>query len=626
MHLRLLRVACLALPLSALAVVHAQSAGEPAAQAPQAGETDSSGRTVFRATARTVVVDVVVTDSNGEPVANLPKDGFQILENGASQKVTFFEEHTGVPADQSEAPQLPPNVYTNVPRTKLTDSVNVLLVDSLNTPMSDQSYVHSQTLKYLKNAQPGTRIAIFALSTRLRFVQGFTADAAMLKAALNNPKLGGGTKSSALLPTTGESAGNAQMVQQIQSYQTTTASSGYGAAVELQDSIDALKQFQADTASFQLSQRIEITLDAMQQLGRYLAGIPGRKNVIWFAGSFPLTILPQNVVNQNGQGARQSPSANSFNGVRDFDEKIRKTTDLLTSAQVAIYPVAAKGVTAIEAYSAESQSTGLGDPGKGKISSSDPQKEAMDVNATRNSMEQIAHDSGGQAFFSTNDLGAAIAGAINNGTRFYTLSYTPTDKTMDGTFRRIEVKLAEGKYRLSYRRGYYTQDPKTAKEEAAKRIDDPLHPFMGRGMPDTTQIPFTIQVVPTETQPIADTDRTGDNKQLTTSVKRYAVTFNVPTDGLLLPPADDGTHHAGLEVALVAYDYNGKALNWMVRSIELNIKPERWAAVQQTGIPFRLQFDVPQGDVYLRTGVYDNASTRAGTIEIPLTTVNVASK
>ena len=64
----------------------------------------------------------------------------------------------------------------------------------------------------------------------------------------------------------------------------------------------------------------------------------------------------------------------------------------------------------------------------------------------------------------------------------------------------------------------------------------------------------------------------------------------------------------------------------MVRSIELNIKPERWAAVQQTGIPFRLQFDVPQGDVYLRTGVYDNASTRAGTIEIPLTTVNVASK
>jgi hypothetical protein len=148
MHLRLLRVACLALPLSALAVVHAQSAGEPAAQPPQAGETDSSGRTVFRATARTVVVDVVVTDSNSEPVANLPK------------------EHTGVPADQSEAPQLPPNVYTNVPRTKLTDSVNVLLVDSLNTPMSDQSYVHSQTLKYLKNAQPGTRIAIFALSTR----------------------------------------------------------------------------------------------------------------------------------------------------------------------------------------------------------------------------------------------------------------------------------------------------------------------------------------------------------------------------------------------------------------------------------------------------------------------------
>jgi hypothetical protein len=350
--------------------------------------------------------------------------------------------------------------------------------------------------------------------------------------------------------------------------------------------------------------------------------------VIWFAGSFPLAFLPQSVTVQNNQGSRQSqsPSANPFNSVRDFDEKIHKTTDLLTAAQVAIYPVAAKGVAAIESYTAESQSTGIGDPGKGLISSGDPQKDALDINATHNSMEQIAHDTGGEAFFGSNDLGAAVAQAINNGTRFYTLSYTPTNNTMDGSYRRIEVKLAEGKYKLSYRRGYYTQDPKTAKEESAKRIDDPLHPFMGRGMPDTTQIPYTMQVVPADTQPIADTDRTGDNKQLTGPVKRYSVTFNVPTDSLVLPPGEDGAHHAGLEVALVAYDYNGKALNWMVRSIELNIKPERWAAVQQTGIPFRLQIDVPQGNVYLRTGVYDNASTRAGTIEIPLNSVNVAAK
>ena len=80
-------------------------------------------------------------------------------------------------------------------------------------------------------------------------------------------------------------------------------------------------------------------------------------------------------------------------------------------------------------------------------------------------------------------------------------------------------------------------------------------------------------------------------------------------------------------MAMVAYDYNGKALNWMVRSIDLNIKPDRWAAVQQAGIPFRLEMDLPaKGNVYLRTGIYDTASTRAGTIEVPMSAVNVAAK
>ncbi len=51
------------------------------------------------------------------------------------------------------------------------------------------------------------------------------------------------------------------------------------------DPINAMRQFLADTAAFQTEQRIGITLQALQQLARYLAGVPGRKNVIWFSGS-----------------------------------------------------------------------------------------------------------------------------------------------------------------------------------------------------------------------------------------------------------------------------------------------------------------------------------------------------
>jgi hypothetical protein len=79
-------------------------------------------------------------------------------------------------------------------------------------------------------------------------------------------------------------------------------------------------------------------------------------------------------------------------------------------------------------------------------------------------------------------------------------------------------------------------------------------------------------------------------------------------------------------VALIAYSQDGKPLNWMVRSIGLAIRPEQMAIAQASGIPFHFDFDVPQGDVYLRTGVYDASTSKAGTLEIPLRSLVVAHK
>jgi hypothetical protein len=67
--------------------------------------------------------------------------------------------HGGAQPTQTERmklPPIPPDVYTNVPAIKATDSVNVLLLDALNTQVSDQSYLRSQLTRYLKTVQPGT--------------------------------------------------------------------------------------------------------------------------------------------------------------------------------------------------------------------------------------------------------------------------------------------------------------------------------------------------------------------------------------------------------------------------------------------------------------------------------------
>jgi hypothetical protein len=88
---------------------------------------------------------------------------------------------------------------------------------------------------------------------------------------------------------------------------------------------------------------MSMTLEAMQQLARYLADIPGRKNVIWLSGSFPAGIVPD------------SNLADPFSGAANFQEEIRKTTNLLTTAQISLYPIAAEGLTSDTAFQANNR-------------------------------------------------------------------------------------------------------------------------------------------------------------------------------------------------------------------------------------------------------------------------------
>ena len=75
-------------------------------------------------------------------------------------------------------------MYTNTPPAPESDAVNVLLLDSLNTPKQDQSRVHLEIIDFFKKMQPGTRVAIFMLGSQLRFLQGFTTDTSVLLAKL----------------------------------------------------------------------------------------------------------------------------------------------------------------------------------------------------------------------------------------------------------------------------------------------------------------------------------------------------------------------------------------------------------------------------------------------------------
>ena len=109
-----------------------------------------SPATTLKLNAKTVLVDVVVTDKGGHAVPGLTKDDFQVIEDGKPQTISFFEPNFGsTPSGANAAPPaLPPNTFTNVPTVIPNDSVNVLLMDALNTAEGDQSYVHKEMVHY----------------------------------------------------------------------------------------------------------------------------------------------------------------------------------------------------------------------------------------------------------------------------------------------------------------------------------------------------------------------------------------------------------------------------------------------------------------------------------------------
>ena len=549
----------------------------------------------LKTSARLAVVDVVVTDAGGNPVPGLSKKDFKVLEDGQLQTISVFEEHTGKAPTAIKSPTLPPNTFDNAPRADAPDSLNVVLLDGLNTPLGDQSLVHQQILKYLTAMHPSAPMAIFILSTRLRLVHGFTSNLPELLAILNDKKAGSGPQASPLLQSGGEIHAEEQAIAQMQSL---------AADPDTQAAMDALRQFQAEENSSKTLNRVKITLLEMRQLAQYLAGFPGRKNVIWFSGAFPVTFF-QNVSSMGENGEY---------------EELRKTGDAFTAARVAVYPVEARGLAPDSLYDAGAlpqKMTGAYSATQAQVTQL--QNGSIQRNANQATMEELAHDTGGKAFYNANGLDEALAQAVQDGTRYYTLDYIPSNKEMNGKYRHIHVKLTHGHYKLVYRLGYNADDERAAGAVAGKpATGDPLVPLMAWGLPDFAQILYRMGVKPSTPQPELTAPRAGDNLKVQGAFTRMDVDLAVPEKALQLEAAPDGHRNGKLEVTLIAYDRYGNPMNWIVRKMELSFSPEQYKVYWEIGLQFHFEFDAPRGASYLRSGVCDLASGKAGTIEVLL--------
>lgn len=568
----------------------------------------------LRVTADLVLVDVVVND-DGKPIHGLKKEQFHVFENGKEQTIASFEEHQTVTPAARNRIVLPAATFSNVPEYPETGVFNVLLLDGLNTIAANNMEVRRQMLDFLGAIKPGTRLAIFALGGSLRQLTGFTTDRTELMAALKQSQA---VQSGPRFIDAESDKIQQQQMRQIDSPSIDDSNSTFRDMHASTEVMAYMRQFLADVKSDQMDRRVAMTLEALDELARYLSAIPGRKNLIWFSGSFPVALDPDLTL------------VNPFLSSRNYAGQVRQTAELLSAARVAVYPVDAHGLISLPLADAadpdnpvdyrvsvpggrpEATVSGFGEEDKRFI------QERM---AKRGTMLQVAAATGGRTFVNTNGFDAAIANAIDDGSNYYTIAYVPSHRNFDGRFRKLQVKLEKAHGQLSYRSGYYADAPDKPSPhrpgETSLLMASALH-----GAPTSSQIQFQARVLASEDpllkgEKLPETPAGEEAGRIKGPVQTYVIDLNVDPHGMAFEETPDGTRHARIELVLVAYEKDGRRANYVDKLYYLDMKPESFEKARKDGITARLALDVPAMPGSLRIVVYDPGAGRAGSLEIP---------
>lgn len=231
----------------------------------------------LHAEARVVQIDVVVTDSQGNPVDNLSKDDFTVTDDGRPRVIDIFSINRGQPDTQVALPSkpLPPNVFTNrnPGPPDLPGHSTVIVLDQLNvahdtsrTPFQTAADAQLQVISLMSKVKPDERIALYvtAKDLGLGLLQDYTTDRELLLTRLKN-----------YIPRGMRSAAE-------------THPDKPGAAGSPRRDPNAVPSREAEMLAEDASDGTRL---ALQALAEHLALVPGRKNVFLVRGQGPPLLM-----------------------------------------------------------------------------------------------------------------------------------------------------------------------------------------------------------------------------------------------------------------------------------------------------------------------------------------------
>ncbi len=569
----------------------AQAPPAPVGSAP--GQSPApAGTPTFRVAAREVLLDVLVIDKSGQPVAGLKASDFSVAEEGEAQVLRRVSERYAMDSaamnQLASAPALPPNTFSNYTPVRNTNASIVLLLDAMDSPVEAQMAMRVQLINFLKHMQPGPPVAIFQLDTEMRLIQGFTSDPKVLLAA-------------------------AQSKRDMPSLAKPTA---------------APRSYTYD--SLYRRTLMENLRGGMQMLGRYLAGYPGRKNLIWFTGRVPMT--------HTGMGFGY-PFHDGMT-VTDSEDEAHQLTDVLTVSRIAVYPVDTRGL-AIRTV--------------GYVDHAD--------------MDLVAEETGGKAYYNTNDFTRVIEDVVRTSSSYYTIAYATTNTKWNGELRRIKVTVDRPDLELRHKQGYiaFSLDKREQNgiealerrkaEEAEEQESGPppagaqhdnaaankaqmgatihhskggFEAAMGLGAIPPTEIVFSARLEPDRN--IAKIDKNAAMPQgnfLTPEwqhkpFRNYTVYYSADLHRVRFSRTPDGMRHGAIEFAAVIYTGDSETVNSILETDTLDLTADRYRELLVSGLQRMKVIAVPaKGNFFLRLGVHDKEGDQVGALEIPVDQINM---
>lgn len=401
---------------------------------------DAPARTgqTFKSATRLIQVSVVVHDGRRRPVADLKAEDFEVLENGKPQAISLFSVRNQSPA---EAAAEAAGVFTNRVQSPANGGVVAIVFDRLNTGFTEQAQAREHIIKYLGQVRPEDRVALFLLGNDgMRILHDFSKDASSLLRAINRAQAG----DTPLLNAANLSF-DEQMTADLDAF--------------ARGNIENMRAFYGRVLAL-------TSLEALEDVAAYLSGIPGRKNLIWVSSGFPFALT------NFGPGGTSD--------ITLMSRETRRATQALNNSDVAVYPVDARGlVGAFASHPSERQQT------------------FSTLASTMGPIEGLRHVAdwtGGRAFFNTNDLGAAINGAVKDSDLTYVLGYYPADQDWNDRFRKIQVKVRRKGLEVRHRSGYFAVAPEptdtgTRQKAIMGALDNAL---------EVTSLPLSVTVTPAD--------------------------------------------------------------------------------------------------------------------------------